>query len=103
MTHRVVLRQRVQIRPEFCVRQLVIIRHEMGGCVDRCLNLAVIGAGAIDLGAVAGRENGSFMRCMPGLAKPGTRRSHRLTKLVGREGHFLAERDGCRGVIEPYG
>jgi len=43
------------------------------------------------------------MRLLPCLAKPRARRRHCLTELVGWEGHFLAERDGCRGVIEPYG
>ena len=60
MAHRVVLRQHVQVRAQFGVGQLVVVGQEMGGGVER-IDAAAL-AGRIQLGAVAGREDGRFVR-----------------------------------------
>ena len=79
------------------------IRDEMRGLIDDCLDIPVVRAGTVNLGPVARRQDGTFEGALVGVAEPGTGRGDRLTKLVGGEGHFLAQRDGSRGVVEPDG
>jgi hypothetical protein len=80
------LRQRIEVRREFVPADLVEIgqplRHRIGG-----------GGVAIQLGAVAGRQNGDF------AGVPGFRQIvQRLHQLLGAERHLLADGER-RGVM----
>jgi hypothetical protein len=57
VAHGIVLRQHVQVRAQFGVVELVEIGQEMGAGVERIGH----GAGRIQLGAVAGRQDGRFV------------------------------------------
>jgi hypothetical protein len=88
------------VGPQFGEIELVVVGQEVGAGVERVVKMA----GRIQLGAVAGLQNGSFLpAAMVEMGKPGARSLHRLTELVRSERQLLAKGDRCCGVIEADG
>ena len=106
MAHGIVLRQRVEIRTQVGVGNLVVLGQELRGTVDGEFHTIRAGSRCgIELGTVAGGKDGRLARghdlVMP--AKPCACGRHRLTDLVSRESHFFAQRDRRGSVVESDG
>ncbi|MNN05501.1 hypothetical protein D3C81_1182640 [compost metagenome] len=98
VTHGFGLGQRIQMGGQFAGRHVVML----GQPAQRVLEAVRTGlqhiGGAVDLGTVAGREDGGLGAAAAGQV--GAQRAQGRFDLLKRKRHALAERDGCRRVID---
>ncbi|SOZ14370.1 hypothetical protein CBM2609_A170033 [Cupriavidus taiwanensis] len=92
------LRQRVQVRRQLRGRHVVMLRQPAQGVLEAIRARRQHVGGTVDFGAVAGGQDGGFGAAAP--RQVGAQRAQRRLDLLERKRHPLAQRDGCRSVID---
>ncbi|MCY1236029.1 hypothetical protein D9M72_486650 [compost metagenome] len=98
MAHGFGLRQRVQVRGQFARGHVVVLRQPAQGVLETIRARRQYVGRAVDLGAVAGGQDGGFGAAA--RRQVGAQRTQRGLDLLERKRHPLAQRDGCRCVID---